>query len=293
VAEAILGLDHDGTMVHDGWSPYDQFEHARHQQCLNHRLRRSDEMAATAARGDICFSRRVPPRAEVVDAVAIHGGELESYDFHRFEVLQSLVKARKGGEPGIARVEFLHGDALWEAMADGRCSKELAEAAMATELGKKPATLKSVEGEKEAAPHGILLTYKDGFRATVLKIGRNNTRWNFACRLKGDKEVKALRYSAGPWKNRNLFKALAHAFQHMVRTGKPPCPVERTLLANGVLDAAMHSRAEGRGLATPHLEFSYKPVDFRALRETGASWKVVTEETPELPGIRPNGGKKP
>src|SRR5262245_19008812 len=32
VAEALLGLDYDGTMVHEGWSPYDQFESARHQQ---------------------------------------------------------------------------------------------------------------------------------------------------------------------------------------------------------------------------------------------------------------------
>jgi transposase len=46
-------------MVHDGWSPYDQFEDARHQQCLNHLLRRADEMAATATRGAVCFPRRV------------------------------------------------------------------------------------------------------------------------------------------------------------------------------------------------------------------------------------------
>jgi transposase len=58
VAEAILGLDYDGTLIHDGWSPYDQFEDARHQQCLNHLLRRADEMAATA-RGAVCFPRRV------------------------------------------------------------------------------------------------------------------------------------------------------------------------------------------------------------------------------------------
>jgi hypothetical protein len=250
------------------------------------------------AGSSVPLAQRVPPLelrpgAEVVEAVSIHGGGLESYDFHAFEVLQSLVEARKGGEPGIARVEFLHGDALWKAAADGRWSQELAEAAMAAELGKKPATLQTVEGEKGAEPHGILLTYKDGLRATVLKVGRSSTRWNFACRLKGEKEVKALRYYVGPWKNRNLFKALAHAIQHMIRTGKPPYPVERTLLASGVLDAAMHSRAEGKGRTTPHLGFGYKPVDFRALRETGASWKVITEDTPELPGIRPNGGKRP
>src|SRR6516165_5797459 len=59
VAEAILGLDYDGTMIHDGWSPYDKFEAARHQQCLNHLLRRADEMAAMATRGAVCFPRRV------------------------------------------------------------------------------------------------------------------------------------------------------------------------------------------------------------------------------------------
>jgi transposase len=59
VAEAILGLDYDGTMIHDGWSPYDRFEDAGHQQCLNHLLRRADKMAETATRGAVCFPRRV------------------------------------------------------------------------------------------------------------------------------------------------------------------------------------------------------------------------------------------
>jgi transposase len=59
VAEAILGLDYGGTMIHDGWSPYDQFKDARHQQCLNHLLRRADEMAAAATRGAVRFPRRV------------------------------------------------------------------------------------------------------------------------------------------------------------------------------------------------------------------------------------------
>jgi transposase len=59
VAEALLGPDYDGTMIHDGWSPYDRFADAHHQQCLNHLLRRADEMAATATRGAVCFPRRV------------------------------------------------------------------------------------------------------------------------------------------------------------------------------------------------------------------------------------------
>ena len=60
VAEAILGLDYDGTMIHDGWSPYGHFEDAQHQQCLNHLLRRADEMAATATREAVCFRAAWP-----------------------------------------------------------------------------------------------------------------------------------------------------------------------------------------------------------------------------------------
>jgi transposase len=59
VAEAILGHDYAGTMIHDGWSPYDQFEKADHQQCLNHLLRRADQTAATATRGAVVFPRRM------------------------------------------------------------------------------------------------------------------------------------------------------------------------------------------------------------------------------------------
>jgi transposase len=59
VAEAILGLDYGGIMIHDGWSPYDRFADARHQQCLQHLLRRCDEMKAVATRGAVRFPRRV------------------------------------------------------------------------------------------------------------------------------------------------------------------------------------------------------------------------------------------
>ena len=39
VVAAILGLDYGGTLIHDGWSPYDQLENARHQQWFNHTIR--------------------------------------------------------------------------------------------------------------------------------------------------------------------------------------------------------------------------------------------------------------
>jgi transposase len=59
VAERLLGLDYAGVMIHDGWSPYDNFQAARHQQCLAHLLRRCHEMLETATRGAVCFPRQV------------------------------------------------------------------------------------------------------------------------------------------------------------------------------------------------------------------------------------------
>jgi hypothetical protein len=200
--------------------------------------------------------------------------------------LQSIVEFRKGGATGISSVEFLRGEALWKAAEEGRWSLPLAEKAMEVELGRRPASLRQVEDEKGARPHGILLTYKDGLRACVLKVGRSATRWNFACSLKGDRKPYANRFYVGPWQNRNLFKALSHAIQHHFRTGRAPYPVERTLLVSGVLDASMHSRAQaGEVLKTPHLEFAYSARDFSVMREMGASWKLVTEATPERRGI--------
>jgi hypothetical protein len=271
---------------------------------LSYRWDWAKEMVDTAAKLGIPFmagssvplAQRVPAfelpaDATVTEAVSIHGGGLESYDFHALEALQSIAEFRKGGETGVASVEFLTGDALWKAADVGRWSRSLAETAMETELGKKPTTLKRVEGEKDDQPHGILLSYKDGFRACVLKIGRSSGRWNFACTLKGEAKPRATRFNVGPWQNRCLFKALAHAIQHHFRTGKPPYPVERTLLVSGVLDAAMHSRAEGAALKTPQLEFGYAARDFTAMRETGASWKVVTDALPQPAGIDQTGRK--
>src|SRR5882757_3381773 len=109
-------------------------------------------------------------------------------------------------------------------------------------------------------PHGILPTYRDGFRAIVLKVGTSGTRWNFACQLAGEDRPRASTFSTGPWDNRCLFKALAHAIQAHFRERQSPYPVERTPLTTGILDAAMESRfRRGEALDTPQLAIAYRP----------------------------------
>jgi hypothetical protein len=212
----------------------------------------------------------LPPGAEIEEAVSVHGGGLESYDFHGLEVLQSLVESRRGGETGIAGVELLTGDDYERARKAGRWSEELVEAAMAAEEAmdapRQPhpqvGVMRSGASARQPGPvrrpppgpYAICLTYRDGLRATVLRLGSDANRWNFACRLRGEPRPRATAFFNSPWGNRGLFKALSHAIQHLFRTGQEPYPVERTLLTTGAVEAVMHSyQSPGTAIETPHL----------------------------------------
>jgi transposase len=58
-AEELLGLNWSGTLVHDGWSVYNRFTRAAHQQCLGHLQRRCQQLLETAVRGAARLPRAV------------------------------------------------------------------------------------------------------------------------------------------------------------------------------------------------------------------------------------------
>ena len=244
----------------------------------------------------------LPVGAEIEEAVSIHGGGMESYDFHAWEVLQSFVESRKGGECGISNIELVTGDKLKQAIKQQRWSAELVEAAMnaeqtagGTDRQQRPDSEQRKTERKEkkpAGPHAVIATYKDGFRATILKVGNTANRWNFACKIKGESKPRATTLFNGPWGNRCLFKALCHSIQYLFINQKQPYPIERTLLVTGALDAAMRSHDKGgRPIETPHLELAYQPIDFRKQRESGASWKIITKDTAQPSSFDPGDAK--
>ena len=240
-------------------------------------------------------SLEIPRGAKIVEAVSIHSGPLESYDFHGLEVLQSMVEFRRGAETGVARVQFLQGAALWKAASDGLWSPDLAQAALSTDLPLPNVSARElIRPPNQGEPfvhHAILVQYRDGLRSIVLGVSSGGgIKWHFACRIDGEPKPLVTSFYVGPWQNRNLFKALAHAIQTHFRDRRAPYQLERTLLTTGALAAAMDSRFEGgRALDTPHLYIAYKARDFYKMRELGASWKVLTEDSPEPKGIAPNG----
>ncbi|MBI3837521.1 MAG: hypothetical protein HY288_06270 [Planctomycetia bacterium] len=238
----------------------------------------------------------LPEGVKITQAVSIHGGGLEGYDFHALEVLESMIEDRAGGESGVRQVQFLEGEPLWKAAEAGLWSADLAAAAMTAEIGRDHELTRLIQSRGKASTrepvviHGIVVQYRDGLRGVAMKVGNQGIRWDFACQVAGETKPRATSFYVGPWSNRNLFRALAHAIQTHFREGKPPYPVERTLLTSGILDAAMDSRlAGGKPIETPQLTFSYPAQDFRAMREMGATWKIITDQTREPAGIEPVG----
>jgi hypothetical protein len=272
---------------------------------LSYRWDWAKEMVDTAARmnfplmagSSVPLATRRPPielpiGVDLAGAVSIHGGGLESYDFHGLEVLQSMVEARKGAETGVSEVRFVPTEALWETAEAGLWSIALADAAIAADRGPGlPSLRQLLKTEPYASkpkPHGILITYRDGFRAMMLCMPNDGTHWSFAAQVVGETRPRATSYYVGPWDNRNLFKALSHAIQSHFR-GHTPYPVERTLLTTGILETAMRSRRDGKALETPQLAIDYTPTDFSSFREMGDTWKILTPDLPQPKGIDHSG----
>jgi transposase len=59
VLEKIIGIDWSGSMTHDGFSSYDRFEDAVHQQCQDHALRRARTLLDKHTGAATLFPRQV------------------------------------------------------------------------------------------------------------------------------------------------------------------------------------------------------------------------------------------
>lgn len=160
----------------------------------------------------------IPAGAKISEAIVTHGGPLDSYDFHAYEVLQSMVENRAGGETSVASVQYLATDALRKAAEAGDWSPDLLQVAWDAEPGRKEKT--TLEQFWKSQPWGLLVRYGDGLRGMVLHVNGDGTRWYFGCRIAGHEEPLVTNFYVGPWRNRCLFKALAHAIQTHFRVGK-------------------------------------------------------------------------
>ena len=216
------------------------------------------------AGSSIPVSWRVPdvslPRGcRIEEALATGFGGFEAYGFHALEGLQALVEMRRGGETGVARVESVTGEKIWDTARSGRWSRELLEAAL--DIAPR---YKAGDPEQLLRPNSAwyLLEYRDGLRAAVAMANGVTDKFAFAARRPGIKPDFATQLATQDGFPTAHFANQLRAIDEMIHTGVAPYPVERTLLTTGVLNAAMLSLAEGRAIETPYLDVRYEPTDW-------------------------------
>ncbi len=201
----------------------------------------------------------LPIGCEIEAALAVGYGGLEAYGFHAIETLQCMVERRAGGERGVATVRVLLGDEIRRSAERGEWSQELLAAVLRTMPDNPQPDLNRL---KDNAAF-YQLVYRDGLRATVAMVNGIASHFGFAAKLRGERNPVATWFELDDKQPFRHFGFLVQAIEHMIHTGQPAYPVERTLLTTGVLDAVMHSLADG-GMRreTPELDVRYQPTDW-------------------------------
>ena len=200
--------------------------------------------------------------APVEEAIVLGIKGMDAFGFHAMEALQVMVERRRGGERGIAAVQVLEGDAVWEAGDEGRWSRELAEAALEPVHKGRAGSME--EGCEE--PVVLLLEYNDGFRAAMLLLKGYISEYGYAARVAGRVQATAMNTCGSPHPS---FSYQCLNIQEMFLTGKPQYPAQRTLLAGGAIDAAMESMYRGNvRLETPYLDVAYPAPEPAPMRPT-------------------------
>jgi hypothetical protein len=198
------------------------------------------------------------------EALAVGYGGIEAYGYHAIESLLCMVERRRGGESGVVAVQCLEGDEVWRARDSNRWSGELAEAACAPIEGKPAGSMQ----EHAVKPAVFLFEHGDGLKTAVLMLDGYANHFAYAGRVNG--KVQGSEFHLYPKEHYYHFSYLDLNIQQFFLTGKAPYPPERTLLATGMIDAAMNSRHEGhRRIETPWLKVPYQSYDQLPIRPRG------------------------
>jgi hypothetical protein len=212
----------------------------------------------------------LPYGAEVEEAMCIAMGNVDSYDFHALEVIQCMVERRRGGERGVTGLQALRGAPVWKAMAAGSwqaggwdprlfdaCLCRCQTLAQPQTYSHRFPTAEQIR-QWVKNPVAYRFEYADGLKATMLLMNGLVDDFTFAARIKGQAEPLSTLFYLPPNPNVVYSAALMSKAEETFLTGKPPYPIERTLLTTGLVAAGMESLANGQArIATPHLAIRY------------------------------------
>lgn len=251
---------------------------------------KATEMAATARRLGIPLyagsslpvtwrrpELELPAGTPIHEALVVSRGEIEIFGIHALEALQCMVERRAKEEQGIRAVTCLEGEAVWKAADAGVWSWELLEHALRYSPSRNAGDVKTncrhfvPPPGRPTFPRGpvaFVLEYRDGLRATALLLNGHVDDTTFAARIGAEKKLVGTLFYLPPPPGAAFLEALAIHVEEFMKTGRPPYPVERTLLTGNTLDLVLESRLRGHTrLETPELAVRYAaPADSGFLR---------------------------
>ena len=158
--------------------------------------------------------------------------------------------------------------ASWRALEAGRWSNRLLEAAFARSDEMQGISLEDARTQDLLGsgvlpdivedPWAWIIERNDGLQTTLLLMNGAAGDFLFAAKLKAQEGIVSTQMLRSPGPNVHYSACLASNIQKMFETGRPPYPVERTLLVSGILDRAFDSLAGGSvRLETPELDVRY------------------------------------
>jgi hypothetical protein len=191
-----------------------------------------------------------PFGAKQTYAVAVGYSGLDVYGFHMLEGLQAMVDRRRGGETGVRAVQCLENEGCWKFIEENGWARKLFDQALAHSKTRKPGSARELAKE----PAVFVIDYNDGLKAAGFMMTGMVDDFTAAVDVEGRSAPLSTLMHLQNGRPYHHFACLVKNIERLFETGKPPYPVERTLMSGGILDFSLESRMQGhKKLETPQL----------------------------------------
>lgn len=247
---------------------------------LSYDRNKAVEMVATAKKLDVPLfagsslpitwrrpELELSPGGKIERGLVATRGEIEIFGFHGLEALQCMMERRAGGETGVRKVRCLQGNAAWDLIDNDRRWKELLEAALSRSPSRNNGDIKENCRQFDPPPGrqtflkgpiAFQIEYADATPALVLIVNGHVDDTTFAGTANG--KIESTLFYLPPPPGAAFLEALAIRIEEFLASGRPPYPVERTLLTSAVLDAALESRVNGgKEIDLTDIQVKYRP----------------------------------
>ncbi|MGO9255355.1 MAG: hypothetical protein ACLQU1_03500 [Bryobacteraceae bacterium] len=184
------------------------------------------------------------------ELLAVSNSDLEEHVYHAIEMLQAMAERRAGGETGVARVRYADGEEVWDLARQSAWSRDLLDAALTRRVNPAPV-------DNHEPPQAFLIEYRDGTLATVINLNSMTRDFLFAARVAGQAEPVSSCFYIQLYLH-NHWGFMVRNFEDLVLSRRLPNPVERTLVANGIMLAGLDSKLKGGPwIDTPEIDIRY------------------------------------